>query len=308
MSEQTNGESKPVVTSQLLPKLPDIPVPVTDFRGPTPWSNFVIQGRVLVGAYPATINDSETRDILLKLLKLGINTFVCLQAEFNLGVSEFSWRSGKTLRPYIKDAQKLLMEAKRARQSDSNEFNDLLDIKQSKLDLLHLPIVDGSVTSDSAISNLADDCCQRILNGERLYIHCWGGHGRSGTLVAIILSRLYGLSGLDSLHYTQQMHDVRISSQNTGSPQTQAQIIQVLRIISQTDPLEYQKTFKWPFNALLPFTANEEERWKYKMRMASLKEEESTATDACSKIEGDKRPRAINIIADAMNSIAAETR
>ena len=39
--------------------------------------------------------------------------------------------------------------------------------------------------------------------GERLYIHCWGGHGRTGTLVATMLARLYSLSCSSALRYTQ---------------------------------------------------------------------------------------------------------
>lgn len=58
-------------------------------------------------------------------------------------------------------------------------------IKVAKLNFLHLPIIDGSITTDSAISKLADDCCSRVLAGEKLYIHCWGGHGRTGTLVGL---------------------------------------------------------------------------------------------------------------------------
>lgn len=42
---------------------------------------------------------------------------------------------------------------------------------QDKLDFLHLPIIDGNVTSDAALSRLADDCCARLLRGERLYVH-----------------------------------------------------------------------------------------------------------------------------------------
>ena len=128
---------------------------------------------------------------------------------------------------------------------------------------MHLPIIDGNVTSDTALSRLADDCCQRILRGERMYIHwcvcgwghplvcvggrllparplwlsvpdtnsqsegvtahspthqtrscpalpcpalllrSWGGHGRTGTLVAVMLARLYGLTCAAALRYTQ---------------------------------------------------------------------------------------------------------
>lgn len=245
-----------------------------DFRGPTPWCNYVIQGRVLAGAFPAVVHDADTHDLLRSILKTGVNTFVCLQAEFNPMVSEMSWKTGKTLRPYIKDAQKMIMAAKQARETgDTAGKEDLLNIYQNKLDLLHLPIVDGSIANDKAISDLADDCCQRILNGERLYIHCWGGHGRTGSLVALILSRLYGLSGLDALHYTQKMHDVRVSSQNTASPQTRSQILQVLRILAQQgDPRQYHRKFSWPERPLLPFTALEEIKWLKKLQLDTIRQ------------------------------------
>lgn len=255
----------------MLPKLPPLlgsskSVPL-DFRGPTPWSNYIIQGRVLAGAYPAVIDDDDTHRLLRSILKTGVNTFVCLQAEFNPVVSDIAWKSGKALRPYIKDAQKIIMNAKKARQSSQGN-EDLLNIYQSKLDLLHLPIVDGSISSDQAMSDLADDCCQRVLNGERLYIHCWGGHGRTGTLVAIMLARLYGLDGLQALHYTQKMHDARVTHQNTSSPQTQSQVLQVLRILARQGS-EYTRKYTWPVVPLLPFTALEETTWKKKIQQQS---------------------------------------
>jgi hypothetical protein len=37
-------------------------------------------GRVLAGAYPASLDDLETQRVLTLLLELGVNTFVCLQA------------------------------------------------------------------------------------------------------------------------------------------------------------------------------------------------------------------------------------
>ena len=264
----------------LLPKLPPLlgsskSVPL-DFRGPTPWSNYVIQGRVIAGAYPAVVQDDDTHRLLRSILKTGVNTFVCLQAEFNPVVSDIAWKSGKALRPYIKDAQKIIMNAKQARQSSQGN-EDLLNIYQSKLDLLHLPIVDGSISSDQAMSDLADDCCQRVLNGERLYIHCWGGHWRTGTLVAIMLARLYNLDGLQALHYTQKMHDARVSHQNTSSPQTQSQVLQVLRILAQQGN-DYSRKYTWPVAPLLPFTALEESTWKKKLEQQRMLDSSSAVT------------------------------
>ncbi|KFM23858.1 hypothetical protein F751_6826 [Auxenochlorella protothecoides] len=172
-----------------LPSLPAMPGP--EYRGPTPWSNWVIRPRLIAGAYPAGQDDGETDRILTTLLELGVTTFVCLQAEFSLHTSENLWRTG-----------------------------------QEKLDFLHLPILDGNVTTDTAMSRLVDDCCLRLLRGERLYVHCWGGHGRTGTVIATMLGRLYHLPVATALRYTQAFHDTRRYPQGVRSPQTPVQIAQ----------------------------------------------------------------------------------
>ena len=69
-------------------------------------------GRAPAGAYPASLDDYETERILATLLELGVNTFVCLQAEFALHTPESAWRAGQGLRPYIKDAQRILIRAR----------------------------------------------------------------------------------------------------------------------------------------------------------------------------------------------------
>ncbi|KXZ41187.1 hypothetical protein GPECTOR_674g805 [Gonium pectorale] len=191
--------------------------------GPTPWSNWAIPGRVIAGAYPASLDDAETEKILTTMLELGINTFVCLQAEVNINTPEHAWRAGHGLRPYIKDAQKILSKA-------HEQGNP--KITQQKIDFLHLPIIDGNVTTDSAMNRLAEDCMERILRGERLYIHCWGGHGRTGTLVAVLLGRLYGLPYTNALRYTQAFHDSRVYPQGVRSPQTPVQRAQVRRLLA----------------------------------------------------------------------------
>jgi hypothetical protein len=56
--------------------------------GPTPESNWVIPGKLLVGAYPASQDDTETFELLTSILKLGVTKFVCLQLEVSEGVRE----------------------------------------------------------------------------------------------------------------------------------------------------------------------------------------------------------------------------
>jgi hypothetical protein len=60
-----------------------------------------------------------------------------------------------------------------------------------------------------------------------LYVHCWGGHGRTGTLLAVMLSWLYGLPYAATLKHVQACHDSRIFPQAVRSPQTPVQRAQV---------------------------------------------------------------------------------
>lgn len=144
----------------------------------------------------------------------------------------------------MKDAQKLLGKSR-------IENNNRISITQTRLDLLHLPIVDGSITSDTALSRLADDCCQRILDGQKLYVHCWGGHGRTGTLVAVMLGRLYGLSAPEALAYTQATHDARKCPQGVRSPQTSIQVEQVRRLLDNKEPGAKALSYRWPTSPLI---------------------------------------------------------
>mmetsp|Transcript_29971 Transcript_29971/g.84557 ORF Transcript_29971/g.84557 Transcript_29971/m.84557 type:complete len:331 (-) Transcript_29971:175-1167(-) len=217
--------------------------PCRHMKGPTSWSNWVIKNHVIAGAYPASLDDRETDVILTKLLELGINTFVCLQAEVSLNITEAGWRGGQGLRPYIKDAQKIL-----TREHEMGSTR----ITQPKLDFLHLPIVDGSVTSDEAMIRLRDDCCDRILRGEKLYIHCWGGHGRTGTLVCLILGKLYGIRSSTALYLCQAYHDTRKYPQNVRSPQTSVQRVQVQRILGQREPRHQSAPNAGLYGSVLP--------------------------------------------------------
>jgi hypothetical protein len=55
-------------------------------------------------------------------------------------------------------------------------------------------------------------CYQLLLllcPGEKLYIHCWGGRGRAGTVGACLLGYAYGLSAQEALERVQRAFDTR---------------------------------------------------------------------------------------------------
>jgi hypothetical protein len=56
---------------------------------------------------------------------------------------------------------------------------------------------------------VVEECIGLLNQGRKMYIHCHDGCSRTGSLVAILLGRLYQLSSADALEYTQAMYDSR---------------------------------------------------------------------------------------------------
>ena len=60
-----------------------------------------------------------------------------------------------------------------------------------------------------------------------MYLHCWGGHGRTGTIVCLMLHLMYQFTPLEAFKRCQAVHDLRHCPVEVGSPQTQTQRDQV---------------------------------------------------------------------------------
>ena len=64
-----------------------------------------------------------------------------------------------------------------------------------------------------------------------IFAYILGGHGRTGTIVSIMLHIMYGFSSDEAMNYCQHTHDLRKINVNVKSPQTNDQRQQVARII-----------------------------------------------------------------------------
>jgi protein-tyrosine phosphatase len=99
------------------------------------------------------------------------------------------WRSGAALRPYFEDV-KLVVQLK----ASIPELHGYDIVDESKLSFVHFPIKDCGITDVGRVLELAKLLVKSISENEIIYLHCWGGHGRTGTLVCIMLHLMYGVS------------------------------------------------------------------------------------------------------------------
>jgi len=174
--------------------------------GPTDASNWVLLGRVIAGSYPGDLKPEKANDKVKAILTSGITTFVCLQTETEL----------KRFHPY----KNLVEEQKKLLGNTTN------------IEFVNFQIPDTSVASDKAVKPFIESLIKRLVNNEILYIHCWGGHGRTGTIIALLLGRLYPITPDQALYLTNAFHDMRVT-QNASSPQTPDQFEQVRRLLNE---------------------------------------------------------------------------
>ena len=77
------------------------------------------------------------------------------------------------------------------------------------ISFVHCPIIDCGIIDDARVLHLAYMVAKSLLQGDVIYMHCWGGHGRTGTVVCLVLHLLYGLDVASCLERCQLVHDLR---------------------------------------------------------------------------------------------------
>ena len=98
----------------------------------------------------------------------------------------------------------------------------------TQYNMIRYSIKDRSVPDDwSSFSKFILQLCNIIVTlqcNESIFVHCKGGHGRSGTVVACIICQLYDLSPSEALNWTTISHSKRLVMREKwrklGAPQT----------------------------------------------------------------------------------------
>jgi Swiss Army Knife protein, DSP-PTPase phosphatase domain len=130
-------------------------------------SYWVKPGQLLVGEYPGHYEVHQARQRLSAFLEAGFTNFIDLT---NLN----------ELIPY----ESILMEL--ARPSNLNA------------EYTRISIQDGGVPSYETMNRILNTIDDALGKGRKVYVHCWGGVGRTGTVVGCYLVR-HGMTGEQAL-------------------------------------------------------------------------------------------------------------
>jgi 1,4-dihydroxy-2-naphthoyl-CoA hydrolase len=163
-------------------------------ESPIPDSYWVAP-RLLAGAYPGATEEDEARRRLARFRDAGVTFFLDLTEPSEPG-----------LIPY---------EA-------------LLD---SGLRVLRKPVRDFTRPTDEQMEEILDLIDAEIDRGSVVYVHCYGGRGRTGTVVGCWLAR-HGASGEEALARIAELR-----GDDRPSPETEAQKEMVLRWARGQEPV-----------------------------------------------------------------------
>jgi hypothetical protein len=164
---------------------------------PIPESYWVEPGRFLAGEYPGHAYGEGLRQRLDSYLDFGINTFIDLT-------------DPDELPPYLPMLQE------QAAHYD-------IDIRYKRF-----TITDHGVPTHETMQAILDEIDKALSEGRRVYVHCWGGIGRTGTTVGCYLAR-HGKTGQGALEQLAEWwKDVPKSRMWPYSPETERQMRFVL--------------------------------------------------------------------------------
>lgn len=130
---------------------------------PIPDCYWVIPGQLLAGRYPGAASETETRLKISHFLEHGIDHFADLT------------QPGDIL------AYQPILEALAAK-------------KNMKVSYQRFPIPDLGVPSKNEMQAILDWIDAGMLSGGKVYVHCFGGVGRTGIVIGCHLVR-HGMSG-----------------------------------------------------------------------------------------------------------------
>jgi protein-tyrosine phosphatase len=158
---------------------------------PIPNSYWVLPGRFLAGGYPGDVDEDEARAKVRSLLAAGVTFFLDLTEE-------------NELNPYLSFVQ----EEARGRPFTHQR----------------MAIGDFQTPLPESMAVLLDTIDATLAAGHVLYLHCWGGSGRTGTVVGCYLVR-HGMPGAMALREIARLRQGVSSVRRSPETEEQRQMV-----------------------------------------------------------------------------------
>ncbi|CAF0991946.1 unnamed protein product [Adineta steineri] len=174
-------------------------------RGPTATSHWIIPGLLLSSRYPGSADSDEHQCITRAIYDCGIEVFVNLMTP-----KEFTHFT-----PYEQQIRQYALQDSR------------------NVEFISFPIGDQFICRDD--EKLLDFCLnlsKRIKEDhQKILIHCRGGHGRTGTIMSILIGILFNLEADDAMNHNFLSQQQRLRIKGRTSPMHPRQCEQVRKVL-----------------------------------------------------------------------------
>jgi protein tyrosine phosphatase len=162
-------------------------------------SYWVLHNKLLAGEIPSSKTETTKLEKVQGLLNCGISVVINLmepdEKNFNNEILE--------------DYSKLLC-------SEADKMN-------KQIEIFRFPIKDLSIPNENFMIEILNTIDKSVNNGEKVYVHCWGGVGRTGTVIGCYLIR-HGYSlpqnVIDTIIYLKRTTNIA----HRDSPETKEQV------------------------------------------------------------------------------------
>jgi hypothetical protein len=134
-------------------------------RLPFPHSYWVVPGLLLAGPYPGAMQLEAAEPRLSNLVDCGIQCVINLMQDNEVN------HQGQAFLPYVEPLSRF-----------ASRYGAALSVKRH-------PIPDGWIPNPALMKQILDEIDSRLAAGCPVYVHCWGGKGRTGTVIGCYLIR-----------------------------------------------------------------------------------------------------------------------
>lgn len=145
-------------------------------------SYWVVPGKFLAGCYPGAKQTIQARKKLVDLLDSGIRCIISLMEDY-----ETDWK-GEEIRRY------------------DEQVRQLAESKGVRIECVTMPVPETSIPTRTGMKQILDRIDRSMEEGRPVYVHCWGGKGRTGVVVGCYLVRHGMAVGKEAL---QMITDLR---------------------------------------------------------------------------------------------------